>query len=118
MRIFQTSTLRFKEIDELILGEQGTFKKIDSVIYSIYLTAEEYTASSMDKYVREAITNGIKVYSGLGRTGKLEICESRILNNTQYLVEFVVPMDKAEMQECLMMKFAAANRELMATAQE
>lgn len=116
MRIFQTSTLRFKEIDELILDEQGTFETIDSVIYMVYLTAEEYAEAIMEKYVHEAITNGIKVYSGLARTGKLEIlCANKIMNNTQYMVEFVSPMDKAELLESLMLKFAAANRDLMAT---
>jgi hypothetical protein len=119
MRIFQTSTLRYKEsFDELILNEQGTFKKVDSVIYSIFVTAEEWAASSIEKYVRESIKNGIDVYMGLGRTGKLEMCESRILNNTQHMVEFVAPLDKAELLEELMRKFAADNRELLASAQE
>lgn len=128
MRIFQTSTMRYKEFDELIVDEQGAFKKVDSIIYSVFVTAEEWAASSIDKYVREAIQNGINVYSGLGRTGKLEICEVKIdsfprfgykiLNNTQYMVEFVAPMDKAELLEDMMLKFAADNRQLLAPAQE
>ncbi len=115
MRIFQTSTLRFKEIDEIILDEQGAFKKVDSLIYSVYLTAEEWAASGIDKYVREAIQNDIKVYSGLARTGKLEICDTRILNTTQYMIEFVAPLDaldRAEQLEDLMRRFAKENREL------
>ncbi len=118
MRIFQTSTLLFKEIDELILDGQGAFKQVDSVIYSIFITAEEWDASNMEKHTREAIQNGIKVYFGLGRTGKLEILCDRIMNNTQYLVEFVAPFDKAELLEGMMLRFAAANRKLMAAAQE
>jgi hypothetical protein len=60
MRIFQTSTLRYKDFDELIVDEQGAFK----------------------------------------------------------MIEFVAPMDKAELLEDLMRKFAADNRELLASAQE
>jgi hypothetical protein len=118
MRIFQTSTLRYKDFDELIVDEQGAFKKIDSIIYSVFVTPEEWAASSIEKYVRESIQNGIKVYSGLGQTGKLEILCDKIMNNTQYMIEFVAPMDKAELLEDLMRKFAADNRELLASAQE
>ena len=119
MRIFKTSTMRFKEIDEIILDEQGAFKTVNSLIYSIYLTAEEWAVSGIDKYVREAIENGIKVYSGLARTGKLEICDTKILHTTQYMIEFVISLvpqdafDKAEYLEDLMRRFAKDNRELL-----
>lgn len=121
MRIFQTSTLRDNEFDELILGEPGAFKTIDSVIYLIFLTCEEYAKPSIERYVREAIQNGIKVYSGLTGTGKLEIVGDRIINNTQYRVEFVAHLDmpnKVKLLNDLMLGFASDNRELLTQVHE